>query len=84
MEVDHSRQLKCFKCKKVGHTARKCKAVNQVNIETRQNPRVNRKIICWGCGQEGHIIRTCRQRQQDRHFDRANAGHGQRIQVQEN
>ena len=37
MEIGHSRHLKCFKCKKVGHTARNCKAVNQV-IETRIDP----------------------------------------------
>lgn len=84
MEIDHSRQLKCFKCKKIGHTAKNCKVVNHVYNETVQNPRVNRKIICWGCGQEGHIIRTCRQRQQGRQNDKPNVGHGQRIPSQEN
>ncbi len=55
MEVDHSRPLHCFKCKRVGHTSNRCRIVAAVD----QPPIMNRKIICWGCGQEGHVIRDC-------------------------
>lgn len=78
MEVDHYRPIKCFKCKKIGHTAKKCRVVNSVNNDTGQEKK---KIRCWGCGKQGHILRNCRQ---DRQTERPNMGHGQKIQEQEN
>lgn len=82
MEVDHFRPLKCFKCKKLGHTANRCKVVNMVDSSTDNSRQTNpRKIRCFRCGQEGHIVRFCRQ---DRRTDRPNVAHGQRIPNQEN
>ena len=54
MEVDHYRNITCYKCKQKGHTANRCKKVNSVDRRT------DRKIICWGCGQEGHILKFCK------------------------
>ena len=48
MEVDSSRSLRCFKCKRRGHRAKDCKAVRAVNV------------ICFACGQEGHMAGDCK------------------------
>lgn len=66
MEVDHSRTLKCYKCKKFGHMAKHCKSIHEVQ----------RKIKCWHCGQEGHIIRFCKNYDKDK---KPNMGHGRRL-----
>ena len=57
MEIDHYRPLRCFKCKKTGHSSKTCRNVHLLNDAKRKNPN----IICWGCGQEGHILRLCKQ-----------------------
>lgn len=56
MEVDHSRPLKCFKCKRFGHSANKCRSVNSVANE----------ITCWTCGEKGHISRFCKTEKRDK------------------
>jgi hypothetical protein len=42
------RELKCFKCNKLGHMARKCKS----------------KIKCYTCGNTGHISKMCKENKQ--------------------
>ena len=76
MEVDHYRPVKCFKCRKTGHTKKNCKNVNSVDDKTGASDIKRFKGRCWGCGKEGHILKFCRQN--DRQTERPNIGHGQR------
>lgn len=78
VDVDHYRPLQCFKCKKMGHTAKKCRVVHAVDHDTGQ---VKRQVRCWGCGKQGHILRNCRL---NRQTERPNMGHGQKPTEQEN
>jgi hypothetical protein len=41
-------QMRCFKCRKLGHTANECK---------KPDPRE-----CYGCGEVGHLKRECPKR----------------------
>lgn len=56
MEIDHSRGIRCFKCKRMGHRSRDCRSVHVV-----ENPQI-RRVKCWGCSEEGHVVKNCPQR----------------------
>lgn len=45
----NNKNLKCFKCSKIGHTARECRSTNIVK--------------CYSCGKPGHYSNECRQAQ---------------------
>lgn len=56
MDVDHSRDLKCFKCGIRGHKARACRKV----VQSVTQGQFRRPLRCYNCGQVGHIARECR------------------------
>lgn len=60
-EIVHYRNLKYFKCKQTGHTAKCCRIVNAVNAHR----QTDRKIRFWGCCQEGHVLKLCKQKEND-------------------
>ena len=63
MEVDHFRQMKCFKCHKRGHRAKDCRVVSAVGLQSDRG----RHIQCWYCQGYGHVQRDCRNRRNQSH-----------------
>ncbi|KAJ8930816.1 hypothetical protein NQ314_016348 [Rhamnusium bicolor] len=52
-EVREVSELRCFKCKKLGHIKRNCTQYNPDNSSGRKVP------TCYGCGREGVIRPNC-------------------------
>ena len=75
MEIDHCRpkQIKCSRCKKLGHESNSCrtKFVNELHNQSNRVFSKNRGSVgrtpkrsgvCWLCGQYGHWRRECSKR----------------------
>ena len=57
--------LRCHKCRKLGHTANKCRSTEKFPHtrarEVNEFTEVTEVMSCFNCGREGYVAENCRQ-----------------------
>jgi len=59
VKVNRNREVKCFRCQKVGHTVKNCR-VEWSNLNNKSN-ELKEERRCYRCGKLGHIATFCRE-----------------------